>query len=159
MLLQDRIDTTASAQDIFAFFQSMDQNYLAWHPEHLDFRWVGGSRLEQGGRFYFAEEIGGELLKKTVELTSVVPGREVVFRPVNRLMRVFLPRIAFVITDHGDRRTFEQTIVLRFVGPLGRWFNRRQFAAVRRHMREEGENLKRILEAPPARPKRARRAG
>jgi hypothetical protein len=32
-------------------------------------------------------------------------------------------------------------------GPVGAWLNRREFNAVRQHMREEGENLKRILEA------------
>ncbi|CAN5819151.1 hypothetical protein BH20GEM3_BH20GEM3_09110 [soil metagenome] len=31
-------------------------------------------------------------------------------------------------------------------GPVGAWLNRREFNAVRQHMREEGENLKRILE-------------
>jgi len=32
-------------------------------------------------------------------------------------------------------------------GPIGAWLNRREFDAVRQHMHEEGENLKRIVEA------------
>ena len=42
---------------------------------------------------------------------------------------------------------FEAEIVIR-TGPVGAWLNRREFDAVREHMREEGENLRAILESP-----------
>jgi hypothetical protein len=64
---------------------------------------------------------------------------------VSRLFRLFLPRITFRITAEDGECLVEQEIQIR-AGPIGRALNRRQLAAVQRHMREEGENMKRMLE-------------
>jgi hypothetical protein len=42
--------------------------------------------------------------------------------------------------------TVTQNVQLR-IGPLAAWLNRRELEAVRHHMREEGDNLKRFLSA------------
>jgi hypothetical protein len=109
------------------------------------FRWEHDQGLHEGAVFYFEERIAGKLLKKRVRFTRIVPGKLIEFAPVSGIFRLFLPKIAFAIepTVHGIRVT--QTIQVR-TGPIGAWINRREFAAVQKHMDEEGMNLKRILE-------------
>jgi hypothetical protein len=84
-------------------------------------------------------------LKKRMRFTLIEPGHAIEFAPVSLLFRLFLPRISFRITPENGALRIEQQIQIR-IGPIGATLNRRQFDAVRRHMREEGENLKRLLE-------------
>lgn len=135
----------ADAQSVFDFFAGMESNYLRWHPDHVSFHWLDRPELKPGVRFYFEERIGGKLLKKSVVFTAIDPGSRIEFAPTSRLFRFFLPRITFLISDAGGGVVVTQEIVLR-IGPLAAWLNRRELDAVRTHMREEGENLKRLLE-------------
>jgi hypothetical protein len=133
-------------EEVFVFFANMAENYTRWHPDHVLFRWIGKGGLYADARFYFEERIAGKLLKKRVRFTRIVPGRLIEFAVTNPLFRLVLPSIAFAIEPEGDGVRVTQTICIR-TGPIGAWLNRKEFAAVRKHMDEEGENLKRILEA------------
>ncbi len=146
MILRSAIEVQAPAAAIFAFFDRVDEHYLAWHPDHIVFRWTHGRGLEVGHRAYFEEMIAGKRMKKEVEYTHIEPGRLVEFAPVHQPMRWFLPRMLFRLedVDPGTWRVVQE-IHLR-VGPLGEWLNQREFDAVREHMRVEGLNLKRIVE-------------
>jgi hypothetical protein len=135
----------AAPEQVFAFFAGMESNYGRLHPDHVLFRWLDPPAVKQGVRFHFEERIAGKLLKKTVMFTRIEPGSLIEFAPTSRLFRVFLPRISFRIRPAGGGLTVTQDIHLR-IGPLAAWFNRRELDAVRRHMREEGENLRRLLE-------------
>lgn len=106
----------------------------------------GGKPLQEGTRAYFEEEIGGEHMKKTVVYATVEPNRRIELQPTSRLMRFFLPSITFTMSPEDSGFRFTQRIRIR-TGPIGKWLNRDEFAAVHQHMAEEGENLKRILEA------------
>ena len=145
------IATTPEA--VFAFFSDMEANYTRWHRDHLLFRWEGRAGLEIGRQFYFEERIAGKLLKKRVRFTRIEPDR-IEFALTNPFFRLVLPWIAFAITPEGGGVRVTQTIPIR-TGPIGAWLNRREFDAVRIHMAEEAENMKRLLEAgdttvPPA---------
>jgi hypothetical protein len=123
----------------------MDLNYERWHPIHIEFRWIGGDGLEQGGRAYFAERIAGKTQEKTVRFNRVVPDRYIEFTPTSRLVRLFMPSISFSIDPSGDGCDFTQRIEIR-TGPIGVRLNRLEFDAVEAHMKEEGESLKTVLE-------------
>jgi hypothetical protein len=145
MILRSTVRIRTVPQRVFDFFRSMDANYRAWHPDHVLFRWLGDGRLREGAEFYFEERIGGELLKKRVRFTRIEPGRLMEFAPTAWWFRLFLPSIRFVVMPDAEGCRVEQEIRVR-VGPLGRRLARRQFEAVQRHMDEEGENMKRLLE-------------
>lgn len=134
-----------SSGRLFSFFAGMEENYLRWHPDHVAFRWLDAPALKPGTRFYFEERIAGKLLKKTVVFTQVIPGQLIEFAPVSRFFALFLPRISFIVTPNAAGFSVTQEIVIR-TGPVGAWLNRREFDAVRKHMQEEGGNLKRLLE-------------
>ena len=148
MILRDSIDIQASPSDVFAFFDGMDNaRYLGWHPDHKLFRWTQGRGLATGNAFYFEEVIAGKLLKKEVVFTRIEAGVRIEFAPVFWLMRLFLPRLIFRLEPLGDAGyRFVAEIFLR-AGPIAAWLNRREFDAVREHMRVEGVNLKRFVEA------------
>lgn len=146
MILKDEILIEAPPERIFEFFEHMGENYLAWHPDHVTFRWTNGRGLQPGVAFYFEEYIGGKLFKKTVRFTEIEPGRYIEFEPAWWLMRLFMPRLSFEIQPQDEASLFIAQIAIR-TGPIGAWVNRQEFNAVRQHMKEEGENLKKILEA------------
>lgn len=147
MILEETTTIDASPTAIFGFFEDMDANYRRWHPDHEAFRWEEGSTLATGATATFTERIGGHRQEKTVRFTAVEPPRYLEFHPTGRLERLLLPHISFTIepTADGSATTVRQRLRVR-TGPIGAWLNRREFDAVREHMREEGRNLKRLLE-------------
>ena len=148
MLFRDVTKIDAPPERVFAFFEAMAESYRRWHPDHVSYRWLSGGGLREGAIAYFEERIGGKLLKKTVVFAVVEPGRYVAMAPTNRLMRLVLPRLSFLMEPLGEGCRLTAEIVLR-TGPVGAWLNRRELDAVRRHMREEGENLKKLVEGEP----------
>lgn len=147
MRFEDRIEIAAPPGAVWRFFEEMEANYLRWHPDHIAFEWRRGRGLAPGNVFYFEERIAGEVLKKETRFTEIEAPRRIVFTMVNPLMRAFIPRMAFLVDPVPGGSRFTGLIELRFVGPLGRASHRRQFDAVRTHMREEGENLRRLVES------------
>lgn len=147
MILEETTGINSPPRDIFRFFENMRENYDRWHPDHIEFRWVDGDGLTQGAEAYFEERIAGDLQKKQVRFTEVVPDRYIKFKPTSRLSGLLMPSISFAIDPRVEGCYFTQRIKVR-TGPIGARLNRREFDAVRTHMREEGENLKTILETP-----------
>jgi hypothetical protein len=146
VILEDSIMIMARPEAVFRFFDEIETHYLAWHPDHVLFRWERGRGVTLGNVFYFEERIAGKLLKKRVTFTHVVPNKHMEFAPTFWLMRLFLPRMLFrVVPEQGGCR-FIAEIHLR-MGPLAQRLHRRELAAVREHMRVEGENIKCIIEA------------
>lgn len=147
MVLRDSIEVQAPVGTLFEFFEGMSQDrYLGWHPDHKVFRWTVGEGVKTGNRFHFEEVIAGKLLKKSVVFTRVEQDRHIEFAPTFWLMRLFLPRLVFRAEGAGPAGfRFVAEIFLR-VGPLGARLNKREFHAVREHMRVEGVNFKRYAE-------------
>lgn len=143
MVLRDSIEVNAPVARLFEFFEGMTQErYLRWHPDHKLFRWTAGQGIRRGNRFYFEEVIAGKLLKKSVEFTRIEEDRHIEFAPTFLPMRLFMPRLVFraELTGRGTF-CFIAEIHLR-VGPIGARLNKREFDAVREHMRIEGINFK-----------------
>ncbi len=145
MLLREQTEVYASPAEIFRFFENMEQNYRYWHPDHITFKWTRGNELKAGSEFYFEEYINGKLMKKRVRFTRIEQDRLIEFEPTWWLMRLFMPRLSFRTEPQENFTLFTAEIVIR-TGPLGAWLNRREFDAVKKHMAEEGENMKEIVE-------------
>jgi hypothetical protein len=147
MIVQQSTDIAAAPERVHAFFDAMEHNYPRWHPDHIVFRWLEpGRRVEEGSAFYIEERINGQLLKRTMRFTRVDPARHLEFAPDSRLIRFFLKRVVFEIEPLNTGCRLTQSLHIR-IGPIGYWLNRRGFAAVEKHMREEGQNMKAMLEA------------
>lgn len=145
MILEETTEMEASPNDVYHFFETMEENYTRWHPDHITFRWIDNRGLATGSRAYFEEWIAGKRRTKTVRFTRVEPDRYIEFKPTSLLIGLLMPHISFTITPRPEGCLLTQRIKVR-TGPIGARLNRREFDAVRKHMREEGENMWRILE-------------
>lgn len=149
MILSQTTMIAAPAERIFAFFEDMEANYTRWHPDHITFRWLQEGRQAVGNRFYFEERIHGQHVKRVMRYTKVEKDRLIEFVPDNALIRFFLRRVSFIIEPMEGRCRLTQEVRIR-IGPIGKRLNRAGLAAVEKHMREEGENLKAMAEANDA---------
>jgi hypothetical protein len=108
-------------------------------------RWIKGGPFQEGSVVYFEEYLHGKIHKGKFICTKVIPNRLIEYKPPFPLS-VFFPKNQFIIELIDDGNCiFTATGILR-MGPLGKKLSRKQVEGVKRHMKEEGENLKAILE-------------
>ncbi len=150
--LTDSIEIKTTPERIFAFLTSIvdDETYRAWHEgDHVSFRWVEGKPWAEGSVLCAEEYLHGKLHKLRFRVTKIVPNKRIEYTPVSRLLRTFFPKNEFTIVQRGEPCLFVASVTFR-VGWIGKTFFGRAIqeglASVKKHMREEGENLKRALE-------------
>lgn len=99
---------------------------------------------------YAEEYIHGKIHKLKFKITKIVPNKKIEYSPVSRFMRKFFPKNEFVIEPKGESSLFIASGTYR-VDRIGKTFFKRaiekSISSVETHMKEEGENLKRILES------------
>ena len=152
ILITDSIEIQTTPEEVFRFFLQIvdDASYQAWHPEdHVAFRWIKGVPWQEGSVAYSEEYLHGKLHKFKFLINKVVADREIELVPLTRLIRIFFPWSRFSIEPREGYCVFTASGVMR-VGRLARLLAGRKLdeglSSVRKHMKEEGENLKRILE-------------
>jgi len=150
--LTSSIEIKTTPEKIFRFLTNLvdDESYRAWHPDdHVSLRWIKGGPWAEGSVAHAEEYIHGKLHKLKFLVTKIVPNAEIEYVPVSRFLRRYFPRNTFCIEPKEGASVFTATGTCR-VGWLARTFAKkrleRRLSSVRKHMKEEGENLKRILE-------------
>lgn len=146
--LSDTIDIRVEPERVFDWFTNLPANYQAWHPDHVTCRFVTEGGLCVGAWLYAEEYLHGSLHRLRFRITRLVPPERADYRIAPGLTGSF-------IADPSPGGTrFTATLDFGVTWPvLGRLIDRailmlfgRKLDAVRRHMAEEGLNLKRILE-------------
>ena len=150
--LTDSIKINSSPDKIFSFLTGIvdDGSYRAWHKEdHVSFRWLKGRPWTEGAVLYAEEYIHGKLHKLKFIITKIVPNERIEYTPVSRFIRKFFPKNEFIIEHQGEACLFSAAGTYR-LGWVGKTFFKKaiekSLASVKKHMQEEGENLKKILE-------------
>ena len=153
VVLTDSIEIGTTPEEIFKFLTSIrdDNSYRAWHKkDHVTFRWIQGLPWKESSIMYAEEYFHGKLHEFKFIVTQVVPNEKIVYSPVSRMMRIFFPKNEFIIVDKGATSLFIASVTFR-VGWIGKKFFQKSInkglASAKRHMKEEGENLKLILES------------
>ena len=128
-----------------------DESYRVWHPDdHVSLRWLKGPPWKVGSIVFAEEYIHGKLHKLKFVVTKVVPNSEIEYMPISRFLRRFFPKNIFTIEQKEKVSIFTSTGMYR-IGWLAKTFAKKRIerglSSVMRHMREEGENLKSILES------------
>jgi hypothetical protein len=112
-------------------------------------RWTKGQPWQEGSVVYAEEFFHGKLHKLTFVVTEVVANRKIEYVPVSRFLKRYVPKMTFSVEPKGDGSVFTATNYYR-VPLLPRLLAKKSvekgYAGVAKHMREEGENLKMILE-------------
>jgi uncharacterized protein YndB with AHSA1/START domain len=150
--LTHSIEIRTTPEKIFEFLSNLvdDKSYRAWHSDdHVALRWLKGSPWQEGSVIYAEEYIDGELHKLTFVVTRIVPNREIEYVPVSRFRRRYAPKYTFSVEPKDTSCVFTATVHVR-VPLLPRLLAKKRvergLSSVQKHMKEEGENLKRILE-------------
>jgi uncharacterized protein YndB with AHSA1/START domain len=151
VVLTHSIEIKTTPERVFDFFRKLDDaGYRVWHPQdHVSFRWIKGEPWEEGSVLYAEEYLHGKLHKLKLQVTKVVPNRKIEFAPLSRLLRIYFPKNTFEVEPKGDTCVFTTSGHMR-VGRLVKTLAKRKLehalASASKHIQEEGENLKRILE-------------
>ena len=144
LVLKDSIEIKTKPEIIWDFFTNLERNYKAWHPEdHILFRWTKGRPLEEGSTIYAEEVVNGKLLKFKLTCVEVVPNRKFVLKfPFPRSL---FAKYEYRIEPKGSKSVFTALNYLK----IPSFFKNRIQSLIEvgeKHVKEEGENLKRILE-------------
>ncbi len=145
--LEDSVDIDVPPERLWAWLGGLAEHYTAWHPDHVSATWRRGEPLQVGAVLEAVEDLGGHREHLELEVTAVAPPNRLTYR-IRGLHSLLLPGGAFEVSAHGQGSRFTAT-VRRRGGALTERLLRRRTAALRAHMRQEGENLKRLMEARP----------
>jgi uncharacterized protein YndB with AHSA1/START domain len=146
--IRDSIEIRTTPEKIWEFFYDLEQNYTSWHPEHVVFKWTEGAPIESGSAWYAEEFSMGKLKKLKGTIGEVIPNRKIVFKNVFPASLVS-PRFEWNIEPKSSNSVFTAINYLRAEGLYRRIARKTMETAIeasRKHMKEEGKNLKRILE-------------
>jgi len=152
IFITDSIQIKTTPEEIFGFLTGIvdDETYRAWHREdHVSFQWLEGEPWAVGSIARAGEYMHGKVHTLKFVVTDVEPNKRIVYAPVSRLLRKFTPYNEFLIEQDGDGCLFTATVTYS-LGRIGRalfgkLIDKGMFGA-KRHMKEEGENLKALLE-------------
>lgn len=145
--LRDSIQINVAPDRVWAWLDELPTHYRAWHPAHVTCRYERGDHLQVGATLYVEERLHQRLHRLRLRAREVVPERLLRYRGLGY-------EGAFVLepATGGTRFTAELAFGVRapVIGGLVDVMLRPILAHVlpelQAHMREEGENLKRILE-------------
>lgn len=146
--LRDTTIIGVPPQQVWAWFESLPEHYLKWHPDHVRCNWSRGSAVTVGAEMEVVEVLHGRPHHFRLRLTDVVPGHRACYRIV--------PGVdgCLEVESVGVGSRFTATVQLgirtRILGPLLDFALQKLFGAqieaIRRHQAEEGANLKKLLE-------------
>ena len=158
IILKDSIEIRTTPEKIFNFLVNLvdDQSYRVWHSkDHVSLRWIKGRPWEEGSVVYAEEYIHGKLHKLKFLISKVVTNKTIEYVPVSKLLRIYFPKNTFNIEQKGDISVFTATAYMR-IGRLVKTFAKKKLkqgiSSIKQHMKEEGENLKQILEEERSNP-------
>jgi len=147
-VLADTIEINSSPENIWSFFENLEENYIDWHPDdHIKFRWIGEA-MKTGTKWYAEEMVHGHLFKLKGIIGEVVPYQKIVFKysfPIS----IVSPKFEWKIGLRDSGSVFTAISYLN-AGDLFYKLSRKEMdwklEATKKHTKEEGENLKLILE-------------
>ncbi len=148
IVLRDEVEIGAPPERAFAFLSRIDLHYTDWHPNHRGAEWVEGQPGEAGAVLAVEEVLHGKLHRLRLRITAVRPGREIRYRIGPGARGAF----RFARLNGGVRFAAELTfgwnrpLLSRLLDPMLARLLGKRLEALRRHMEEEGRNLKALLE-------------
>lgn len=147
IVLKDVIEIKASPEEVFAWLINIKtgKDYQAWHPDHVDWQWIKGEPFEKSSVVYLKEYLHGEIHKFKSICTNIVTDRLIAYKPLLP-WSLFMLSSRFTIESKGRNSCiFTATVNFRSF-PFIMRILKSQLEGTRLHMKEEGENLKQILE-------------
>ena len=145
LTLKDSITINRPPDVIFEWFDHFSENYTSWHQDHVIAKWIRGANFEKGAILYSEEYLGNRLEKLNFEVTKFTKGESIEYKLLFP-HSIICPGGSFTVKpDSSDGSIFTASLSFRF-GFLFSRIAKKRIEAIRAHMKEEGENLKELLE-------------
>lgn len=150
--LVDSIEVDAKPEEVFAFLTNItdDETYRAWHEkDHVSFKWLKGEPWRTGSVAIAEEFLHGKLHKLKFTVTTVEKNSLIEYTPLSPLYRKYAPKLCFKVEPKGDNSIFTATVHLRLpliMKLIAKTILTNRLDSLRQHMKEEGENLKTLVE-------------
>ena len=149
LVLKNSIEIKTTPEKIWEFFTNLEKNYKAWHPkDHILFKWTKGKPMESGSKWYAEEVVKGKMFKLNGNIGEVIPNKKIVFKysfPIS----LVAPKFEWLIEPKGSNSIFTAISYLRAGNLLYKLSKKEMETKIEmhnKHVKEEGENLKMILE-------------
>jgi hypothetical protein len=149
LVLKHSIEINTTPKKIWDFFKNIEENYTKWHPkDHLKFKWISGKPLDLGSSLYSEQYVFGKIQKYNGYISDVTHNKRIAFRfryPVS----LITPGIEWLIKSKGKKSIFTAITYIRaghFYKKIFRKGMRNLIKEHNRHVNEEGEILKKLLE-------------
>ena len=142
-----KIETTP--EKIWNFFSKIEDNYKRWHPEdHQFWHWTKGKPLEVGSKIDSEETVGGHKGGIKATVIESVKNKKIALKPAWPLS-FMCPKLEWIMETKNNNTYFVAQTHYKF-GKLFLTFKKNTVDQIlyltKKHMDEEGENLKKILE-------------
>jgi hypothetical protein len=145
--LEDSVLIRVAPERVWSWLNDLPRHYRDWHPDHVSCRYEHGEDLKTGSVLVLEEYLHGRLHRLRLRATQVTPGSAIRYRGRG-------VRGAFLVSPAGTGSRFTATLSFGTRIPLVRGVSDavvrllmgRRLAALQEHMREEGQDLKALLE-------------
>jgi hypothetical protein len=146
--LKDTVEIKASPEDIVEFFLNFKENFHAWHPDHVECRYLTSGPLKENSIIYIEEHLHGELHKLKLHITKIQPYSRIEYKTFMGTKGIFIIESRETGTLFTAELHMGTKIPLlgKLVDKIMQMFLSRHLEGLQQHMAEEGQNLKRILE-------------
>ena len=149
LILRHSIEIHAGPEKIWDFFQNLDKNYRLWHPQdHIVFKWTKGRPLEKGSRCYAEQYVMGKVTKYKTLCAEIAQYRKIVLQ-FSMPIALISPRVEWLLEPLNSKTVFTALTYVRAGYLLQKIFKKdmnRLITLLNRHVEEEAENLKSIIE-------------
>ena len=146
--LQDKVSINVKAPVVFEWFEHIDENYLLWHKDHISCHYENGDSLKEGAVIHVQEYLHGKLHKLKFRITKVINNHAFEYRVMSGVSGSFV----FIENEDGTdviaelRFGYKIPLIGTLIDMLSRVVFSTQLKALKQHMKEEGENLRNLLE-------------
>ena len=143
-MLKESIKIDAPAEKLYKWFKDLPDNYTSWHSNHITARWIRGNNFKPGSVLYMEEYMGNHIEKLKFKTAQAIPHKLIRFKamfPEN----LILSEGSFQFQEQNASTIFTATLSFRFEALLALLF-KKKVKLIRQHMKEEGINLKAIME-------------
>lgn len=144
ILLKDSVKINRPPEVVFEWFNHFVENYNSWHQDHVLAKWVKGKNFEKGSILYAEEYLCGKLEKISFKTTDYIQNELIEYKPLFP-ESIICSGGSFITKPYDGKSIFTATLSFRF-GWLFSKIAKSRLEAINTHMKEEGINLKRILE-------------
>ena len=148
--VEKSITIKTSPEKVTEFFLNLDKgdNYLNWHPkDHRKFEFIRVKPEIVDSTFRFVEFFGNQKIDLKCVITEYEEGRNFTFRSLSKIVK-FGGRFTMKSTENGIEVTqmiyVKMPLIVEMIAKiLGKYVS---YNLLSRHVEEEMENMKKILE-------------